>query len=71
MVELDALLPVTRPVNNVVEKTKSSIEQMRSLEEKISLGRPPKYSYLEAKTKLLEGKQVLAMPLPSSEFVSE
>ena len=54
LIELDALLPMDRPVENVVERTKSSIEQMSSFEEKIVQGSPPMYSYDEAKTKLLE-----------------
>ena len=54
LIELDALLPMNRPVENVVERTKSSIEQMSSFEEKIVQGSPPKYSYDEAKAKLLE-----------------
>ena len=54
LIELDALLPIDRPVENVVERTKSSIEQMSSFEEKIVQGSPPMYSYDEAKTKLLE-----------------
>lgn len=54
LIEVDALLPINRPVENVVERTKSSIEQMQSFEKKIIQGRPPSYSYKEAKTKLLE-----------------
>ena len=55
LIEVDALLPINRPLENVVERTKSSIEQMQSFEKKIIQGRPPSYSYKEAKAKLLEG----------------
>ena len=54
LIELDALLPINRPVENVVERTKSSVEQMSSFEAKIVRGSPPTFSYDEAKTKLIE-----------------
>ena len=54
LIELDALLPIQRPVETAVERTKSSVEQMLTFEEKIVRGSSPTYSYDEAKTKLLE-----------------
>lgn len=56
LILVDSVKPVTRPRDRIIERTKLSIEELLTFEDKMSSGKAPLYTYNQAKERLIQGK---------------
>ena len=52
---LDAVKPVSRSIDSIVQRTRASIDDLLNIEEKLSSGKNHQYTYEQALKRLLEG----------------
>lgn len=55
LILVDSVKPVTRPRDRIIERTKLSIEELLTFEDKMSSGKAPLYTYNQAKERLIQG----------------
>lgn len=59
LVMLDAIKPVSRPIERIIASTRASVDDLLSIEQKLSSGKPTYYTYDVALKKLLDGSNLL------------
>ena len=55
LVMLDAIKPISRSIDSVIKRTRTSIDDLLLIEKKLSSGKSPHYTYDDALKRLLEG----------------
>lgn len=55
LVMLDAIKPISRSIDSVIKRTRTSIDDLLLIEKKLASGKSPHYTYDDALKRLLEG----------------
>ena len=55
LVMLDAIKPVSRSIDSIVQRTRASVDDLLSIEKKLASGQTKYFTYEDALKRLLEG----------------
>eukprot|EP00095_Tigriopus_kingsejongensis_P008474 maker-scaffold18_size714446-snap-gene-4.12 protein:Tk08474 transcript:maker-scaffold18_size714446-snap-gene-4.12-mRNA-1 annotation:"probable serine hydrolase" len=59
LILLDVIKPISRSITSVVDRTRSSVDELLAFEEKLALDEAPMYTYDEAQSRLIRGSAQL------------